>query len=233
MSNRFVPARPALTAAAVTLLISACAGDPAGGGNTDQAEIRLLHASAGIGGLDLEVAGRTVATGIGYGRGSQIALVPAGRQQIVVREGSRVVGQLEALLDEDMANTVVAVNGGVQFATQVEADTGAVAPSRANIRFVIAAAENQTAPTQLNALMSGTSLPNDSTMRFGIDATTARYWTLMYFDPGRFTIKYVPLNTNGPVLTETTFDVARGETKAVVLRRETSGQYRVEVVTEQ
>ncbi|MFN0181487.1 MAG: DUF4397 domain-containing protein [Gemmatimonadales bacterium] len=199
---------------------------------TDQAELRLLHATAGLGNIDLEIAGRTVISGVSYGRSSPVALAPAGSRQLVVRAGTTVLGTVSGNLSADHVNSVVVAGGVPQFTTRVDPDTGAVAPSRANIRFVITAAENSSAPLQLNALLSGTSLPNDSTMRFGIDASTSRYWSLMYFDPGTFTVKFVPVGTNGRVLTQATFGVAAGEAKAVVLRRDAAGTYRVEVVVE-
>jgi hypothetical protein len=198
----------------------------------DQAELRLLHASSGIGNVEVEVAGQIVISGVSYGRSSPLVLVPAGNRQLVVRSGTTVLGTVSGNLSTDHVNSVVVAGGIPQFTTQVDPDTGVVAPSRANIRFVITAAENSSAPLQLNALLSGTSLPTDSTMRFGIDASTSRYWSLMYFDPGQFTVKFVPVGTNGPVLAEATFAVAAGEAKAVVLRRDSGGTYRVEVVLE-
>lgn len=217
---------------ASTLAAVACGGDPNAPPAGEQADVRLLHVSPGSGSLALEVGGQTVASGISYGQSSPLVRVAGGAQRLTVRAGNTVVGTIDANLDTRHVNGVVALDAGIQLTPQPEADTGVAAPTRANIRFVIVAAENTSPPTQLNALMSGTSIPADSTLRFGIDATVPRYWALTYWDPGRFTIKYVPLGTNGPVLAETTFDVATGETKAVVLRRDAAGSYRVEVVVE-
>ena len=223
--------KPWMVASLGVALVAACSDTivepPANG-----AELRLLHASAGFGNLELEVGGTTVIRDVPYGRSSPLVIVPSGSQRLVVRAGGTVVGTIDGNLAATHVNSVIVAGGVPQLASQVDPDTGTVAPARANIRFVVHGTDNTAAPTQLHALLSGTTLPVDSTMRFGIDATVSRYWSLMYFNPGRFTVKFVPQGATTPVLTEATFDVATGEAKALVLRREAGGAYKVEVVVE-
>lgn len=224
--SRFLLVLPSLIA------LAACGSDQVTRPG-DRAELRLLHASPGLGSLDLDVAGQRVISGLPFGRSSALVEVQGGAQRLVIRSGTAVIGTIDGTLGVHRVNSVLAWAGKVELASRVDGDTGTVAPTRANLRFVITAAESQAAPTQLNALLSGTSIvPVDSTQRFGIDATVSRYWSLLYYDPGRFTVRFVPAGTNGPVLAQATFDVAAGETKAIVLRRDTSGTYLVEVVVE-
>jgi hypothetical protein len=179
----------------------------------------------------MDVAGSAVIRGVSYGNTSPVVVVPSGSQQLIVRAGSQVVGTMTGNLSTSHINNVVVADGIAALSSVVDNDTGSVAPARANIRLVVTAAENTTDPTLLQALLNWSGDP-DSTMRFGIDTKVARYFSLMYFNPGHFTIKYVPTGTDGPILTQAQFDVAAGEKKALVLSRGSDGVYKVEVVVE-
>lgn len=65
-----------------------------------------------------------------------------------------------------------------------------------------------------------------------MDASIARYGTLMYFDPGHFTVTFVPAG-GSTVLAMVSFEMAAGEKKAVVLQRAADGTYSAQVVVEQ
>jgi hypothetical protein len=197
----------------------------------DTAQIRLVHATPGLSALDMDVAGSAVIRGIAFGNTSAVVVVPSGSQQLVVRAGNQVVGNLSGSLSTSHINNVVVADGIASLSSVVDNDTGSVAPARANVRLVVTAAENTSDPTLLQALLTWSGAA-DSTMRFGIDTKVARYFSLMYFNPGHFTVKYVPTGTDGPVLAEAGFDVAAGEKKALVLSRGADGVYKVEVVVE-
>jgi hypothetical protein len=221
-----------LLPAAALLGAAACSNaivDPPG----DTADLRLIHASAGVGTVDLDVGGQAVVRGLPFGQSSPLKVVPAGQQEIVVRAGGQVIGTIAASLSSLHVNTVVVSGGAAQLASVVVPDTGAVAPNRANIRFVVVASANTAGPTQLDALLSGTTIGQDSTQRFGgFDSQVAKYWSLLYYDPGTFTVKFVPAGASTPVLAEATFPVAAGEKKALVLSRTANGSYSLDVVVE-
>jgi hypothetical protein len=213
-------------------LLSSCGGDTASP-DGPQADLRLLHASSSLGALDLSVGDQTLISNVAFGTSSPIVRVPAGEQHITVRAGGTVVGGLDVQLSTDHVNAVVVAGGVPQFSSDVVPDTGAVNPARANLRLVNVATGNSAAPTQLQVLLNFPGVSADSTAKFGgYDATVARYWSLLYFDPGHFRIRYVPQGTT-TVLAEAEFDIAAGETKAAVLRRLDDGSYQVEIVKEE
>jgi hypothetical protein len=200
----------------------------------DTAELRLTHASSGLGAVDVEIGGEAVIRGVGFGNTSPLVLVPAGSQRLVVRTATQVLGTVDGVLSENHVNSVVVAAGTPQLSAVVEPDTGSTAPSRANLRLVTVATTNTASPTLLNALLNYSGVPADSTARIGgIDATVARYGSLMYFDPGAIRIRYVPAGASSPVLAEANFEIAAGVKKAAVLSRNPDGSYKVEIVVEQ
>lgn len=205
----------------------ACSDDdnaPAG-----DARFRATNADAAAATLDIAVGGTTVISGLAFGRTSAVVDVPSGTQQIVVRSGSSVVAQLDGEISSSVINSLLVSSGSAQLASQVDPDTGAVAPARANLRIVNVASGNTDVPVLLEAKL--TAPAPDSVMTFGVDTRIARYGSLMYFDPGEFTMWFVPAG-GSDVLAEVTFDVAEGEAKAVVLERAPSGVYSATVVVE-
>ncbi|MEZ4457410.1 MAG: hypothetical protein R2882_12825 [Gemmatimonadales bacterium] len=221
--------RAVLVAALAAAAACQEATDP--GGEGDQAEVLLMHASAGTGAVSLEIGGVSVVHDVPYGRASSRVLVPAGAQTLTVRAGGSVLGTIAGQLSTAHVNTVVVANGAVALSADVAPDTGAVAPARANLRLVTVAAESNAAPTDLQALLSRQA-SGDTVQRFRFDATVARYGSLLYYDPGHFTVRYVPNGTESPVLAQAEFDVAAGQAKALVLSRGPGGDYQVVVVEE-
>jgi hypothetical protein len=207
----------------------ACNNDPTG--NSGAAELRVLHATAALGAVDVYIGGTRVVQGIGFGSASPIVRVPAGAQHIEVRAGGAPIGTLDRTLSLAHINSLVIADGAPQWLGSVTPDTGQAASNRANIRMVNVVGPNSDPPAVLDVLVSAPNLAPDSIMTFGLDSRIASYGTLMYFDPGSFHFRFVP-DGGGTTLTEITFSVAAGEKKAVVLERDASGVYRASVVVE-
>ena len=225
------PIRAVLAAGVLTCLVAACDDEPIGP-NGPTAELRLLHATSDLGAVDLLIGGQAVITGITFGNASSITEVPAGTQRLVVRSGATVLGEIDANLSTSHVNAVTVASGVPQFSETVVPDTGVAASNRANIRLVNVVGPNTSDPTILDVLINFPGVNPDSTAVLGMDSKVASYGTLMYFDAGQFRFRFVP-DGGSAILAETTFTVANGEKKAVVLQRDANGTYRVEVVTEQ
>lgn len=212
------------------LVLAGCGTDPNPSMGGD-AELRLLHATENLGPLDVYIGDVRVIQGVTFGNTSAIAMVPDGAQHLVVRSGSTDVGELDATLTTAHINALTVAAGVPQLSSTVIPDTGAVATDRANIRLVNVVGPTTADPALLHVLVNFPGVNPDSTARLGIDTKVASYGTLMYFDPGHFRFRFVPRDTD-TVLTEVEFEVAAGETKAVVLEREADGSYRAQVVVE-
>ena len=197
-------------------------------GNT--AELRVVHANPGAGPINVEVGGEVVLQGVAPGTTSPVASIPAGEQHVVLRSGGNVLAELDEDMSEQRINSLLVSSSGAQFATEVVPDTGAVVTDRANIRLVNVIGTNTDEPNLLEIKL--TAPAPDTVMTFAIDTRIARYGTLMYFDPGEFTMKFQPEGSS-TVLTQVTFNVAAGETKAVVLQRAEDGEYSASVVVEE
>ena len=224
--------RAMLAAGVLTgLVATACDDDPTDPGGPT-AELRLLHATSDLGAVDLLIDGQAMISGITFGNASAITEVPAGVQRLVVRSGATVLGEIDVNLSTSHVNAVTVADGVPQFSETVVPDTGAVASNRANIRLVNVVGPNTSEPTILDVLINFPGVSPDSTAVLGVDSKVASYGTLMYFDAGQFRFRFVP-EDGSTILAETTFSVANGETRAVVLQRDANGTYRIEVVTEQ
>jgi len=211
------------------ILLAGCGGtnEPAG-----EAELRVLHATPALGPVDVAVGGVTVVHGIAFGTTSTLVRVPGGQQHLVVSSGSQILGALDPMFSLQHVNSVVVAGGAPQFLSLVTPDTGQSVSNRANVRMVNVIGANLQPPTLLDVLVHAPNANPDSVAKLGIDASIARYGTLMYFDPGHFTFTFVPAG-GSTVLAQVSFDVAAGETKAVVLQRATDGTYSAQVVIEQ
>lgn len=216
-----------LAALFTTAACSDSGNEPSGG----SAPLRALHATPSLGAIDILVNGAPAVTGLAYGETSPEVQVGGGRQRILVRAGTEVLGNFEYVLDGDHLNSLVIADSVPQFSTFVEPDTGQAIGTKANIRLVNVVGTNTSAPTQLQARIQAPNANPDSVVVSNIDATVASYWSLMYFDPGQFTISYVPFGDDS-VLASTSFSVAAGEKKAVLLGRAADGTYGVQVITE-
>ena len=229
MFSTRLPTRALLLAAAV--LAAACGDSDSNQPGGVLAEFRALHVTPALGPVDIEVDGAPVVTGLAYGSSSAALIIPGGRQRFVVRSGNQVLGDFEFDLASSHVNSMVISDSSPQFSSFVEPDTGLAIPTKANIRLVNVVGSNTTVPTLLDVRIHAPNANPDSVVTSSLDATIAAYWSLMYFDPGAFTIEYVPAGGDS-VLTSASFDVAPGEKKAVVLSRAADGSYHVEVTLE-
>ena len=217
----------ALSLVATAAVLAACSDSTTSPAMT--ADLKLVHADAGAGPVDLEIGGTTVIQDLAYGRVSAVTRVPGGAQRIVLRSGATVVATLDATMSEAVLNSLLLGASGVQLASVVP-DTGSVATDRANIRMVNVVGSNTADPNVLSVKVRAPA--PDTVMTFGVDTRIARYGTLMYFDPGEFTFRFYPEGSTA-LLTEVTFSVTAGQTKAVVLERAADGTYGASVVIEE
>lgn len=226
---RFIPA---VTLSAAALLLLGC-GDSSSGPEINRAQLRLIHASANLGAIDLAVGGTKVISGLTFGHASAPVAVPAGAQDLVVTFGSQVVGQLTGTLSEAHINAVVVASGTAHLAA-VTPDTGAANPIRANIRLVNVVGSNATTPTLLDVLLKATNQAGqspDSVQRFSVDTRVASYGPLMQLSPGRVQVKFVPAG-GSTVLAQVEFDCPAGIKIAVVLERAADGTYSAKAIPE-
>jgi hypothetical protein len=216
----------------VSAFLVACSSstDSGGGGQVD-ASLRAVHASPAVGPIDVLVDGTPVITGLGYGASSPEVTISAGQRHFVVRSGATVLGDMQHTASDSHLNSLVIADGVPQFSTLVVPDTGQPAPSKANLRLVNMVGNNLSPPTQLQVLIKAPNANPDSVVTSNLDATVAAYWSLMYFDPGQFDIRYVPAGDT-TTLASASFSIAAGEKKAVVLRRADDGTYHVDVAVE-
>lgn len=210
------------------MTLAACSDD--GEGTPMTADLRLVHADASAGPVDLVIDGTTLIDDLAFGYTSAVTRVPGGVQHIIIRSGSTVITEVDAEISETELNSLLLSASGAQFADVVVPDTGAVATDRANIRMVNIVGSNTEDPNLLDVLVEAT-VP-DTVMTFGLDTRIASYGTLMYFDPGPFTFTFQP-DGESTVLAQVTFNVAAGETKDVVLERAANGAYTATVVVEE
>jgi hypothetical protein len=222
-----------LTAATgFSLLLAACSdstSQPEQQG--PQAELKVLHATAGVGALDVDVGESRVITGLATSRSAK-ALVPAGSQRVRIRQGSTLLADIETVLTTAHVNVVTIANGAAQVSATVISDTGTAAMNRANIRVINVASGIDTDPTSMHLLINYPGVSPDSTAKLGLDTKIASHGTLMYFDPGQFRFRLVAQGST-TVLAESTVTVAAGEKRAVVIERGQDGAYRMQVVIEQ
>ncbi len=195
------------------------------------AQLRVTHATPSLGAIDVLVNGSPVVTGLGYGNSSALVTTPGGSQDIVVRSGATTLGSVQFTLATNHLNSLLIVDSAPQFSTVVQPDTGQPIATKANIRLVNVAGSNGSAPTQLQALIHAPNANPDSVVTSNIDATIPTYWSLMYFDPGAFDIRYVAAGDT-TTLAQVSFSVPAGEKRQVVLQRAANGSYSASVSVE-
>lgn len=218
--------------AAAVVFIAGCGDDSPNGIGGPTAQLKVVHAAAALGAVEVRVGGAAVINGLSYGNSSAITTVPAGAQRLTFRSGGSDVAVVDVTLSASGINAI-AFNGDTAQVTPVTPDTGQAAPTYANIRFINIAGTNASPPTLLSILVNFSGVPPDSTavLYAGFDATVPKHGSLLYFAPGPFRFRFVPQGTTN-VLAEVLFDVAAGEKKAVVLERSAGGTYAAKVVTE-
>lgn len=210
--------------------LAAC-GDTAGTGvfgNT--AQLKVVHAAATVGAIEVRMGGTPLISGLSYGQSSAAVPVPAGPRRLTFRSDGTTIAAVDVNLSADGLNAVT-LNEDTAQVTPVTPDTGVAATNRANIRVINVAGTSTAAPTMLSVLINFPGVGADSVASLGMDATVPSHGPLMYFDPGFFRFRFVPQNST-TVLTQVEFSVAAGEKKAVVLERSAGGTYSAKVVTE-
>ena len=211
---------------------AACSSDPTiPDDRIGKAELTVVHASPVIGPVEVRVADQAIVSGLVFGRSSGAVLVPAGSRVITVHAGDSALAEFTATLTAGEGRSLTIGGDTTQMGTVIP-DTGLVATNRANIRLVNVVGATTADPTLLTMHLNFPGVSPDSTARIGLDARVASHGPLMYFDPGRFRIAFVPQGTT-TVLASAEFDVAAGETAVIVLERSTSGAYAVRIVREQ
>jgi hypothetical protein len=213
------------------LLPLACKSSTDNGAGGINTTFRAVHASPGVGPIDIQVDGMPVVAGLGYGQSSPEVTIDAGPRRFVVRSGGTVLADMQHDASGSHLNSMVIADGVPQFSTLVVPDTGQPAPSKANLRLVNVVGTSLAPPTALQVLIKAPNANPDSVVTSNLDATVAAYWSLMYFDPGQFDIRYVPAGDT-TTLASASFSIAAGEKKAVVLRRADDGTYHVDVAVE-
>lgn len=211
--------------------LAACGSSATGGGGNTDAVLRAVHASPAVGPIDVLVDGTPVITGLTYGASSAEVTINAGQRHFVVRSGATVLGDMQHTATDSHVNSLVIAGGVPQFSTLVVPDTGQPEPLKANLRLVNVVGANLSPPTLLQVRIKAPNANPDSVVTSNLDATVAAYWSLMYFDPGQFDIRYVPAGDT-TTLASASFNIAAGEKKAVVLGRANDGKYYVSVVLE-
>lgn len=220
--------------AALALTLTAACSDSVADPNVnpgEQAELKVLHATAGIGNVDVHVGNQVVISNLSSGRSSAPTTVPAGMQRVRFRQGNTVIADVDVQLTTQHVNVLTLVDGAAQVSSSVTPDTGVAATNRANIRVINVASGITADPTDLQVLINYPGVSSDSTARLGLDTKIASHGPLMYFDPGEFRFRFVPTGTE-TVLAELVFSVAAGEKRAVMLERNADGSYQAKVIVE-
>lgn len=210
---------------------AACSSDPTiPDDSSAKAELTVVHASPTLGPVNVRVADLSVVTGLAYGRSSGAVLVPAGDRLITVMAGDSALAEFSTTLTAG-EGTAVTIGEDTTQMSPVIPDTGIVVSNRANVRLVNVVGATTADPTLLKMRLNFPGVAADSTAVIGLDAKVASHGPLMYFDPGRFRVAFVPQGSTA-VLTAAEFDVAAGETAIIVLERSASGAYAVRIVRE-
>src|SRR5512147_1813311 len=93
--------RPVFRFAALLLLAAACSDATRTTFPPLPAQLRVIHATASLGAVDVLVDGNPVVTGLGYGQSSALLTTSSGMQDVVVRSGGQTVGSVQHLLVTD------------------------------------------------------------------------------------------------------------------------------------
>ncbi|HSE28651.1 MAG TPA: DUF4397 domain-containing protein [Gemmatimonadales bacterium] len=204
------------------------------------AELRLLNGATGVAALDLLVDGMVVAAAVPYEGSSNYAEVPAGSQEVAVRETgtANIVGTLDTMLVADGDYTLMAGGSALRLVTRSPGDTGQAKPDRANIRIVnIAPAFTDSAsvpppvPLDVHITAPGTDLAGRQA-ELSLDARYPSYSTLLYFDPGTWVVRFTEGGTATVVAQTGLLSIGAGEVRAVMLEKPEGGDWTVAVVAE-
>jgi hypothetical protein len=233
-------AYPACTA--FLALGAACTSTDPGGLPT--AQVRLLNGSTQSPALDLIVGGQVVATAVATDQASSFGEAPSGSQAVVLRASGagNLLASVNATLVPGARYTVMASGTGTSLTPSIASDTGAANPDRANIR-IINVVDNPPDPADSSSFppllivdvyitAPGASIDGVSP-RMSLEVSWPRYTTLLYYDPGSWTVRFTTAGTK-TVLAETgAIAIGAGQVRAVKLGRTGSGGWTTAVVTEQ
>jgi hypothetical protein len=235
MRSRRIAAVPVLALA----LVAGCEDNPSDP-MSPTAELRLLNGATGVAALDLLVDGMVVAAAVPYEGSSDYAEVPAGSQEVAVRETgtANMVGTLDTMLVADGDYTLMAGGSALRLVTRSPGDTGQAKPDRANIRIVnIAPAFTDSAsvpppvPLDVHITAPGTDLAGRQA-ELSLDARYPSYSTLLYFDPGNWVVRFTRAGTTDVVAASESTAIASGQVRAFMLEKLGAGSYRLTVVAE-
>lgn len=231
-----------LAGAAVLALaaVAACGDDPSEPSSPSMAELRLLNGAGSAAALDLLVDGVVVAAAVPYEGSSDYAEVPAGSQEVAVREAgtANLLGTLDTTLAAGASYTLVAGASTIRLTTRATGDTGSVQLDRANIRIVnIAPAftDSGSAPAPVPLDVHITPPGMDLSGRqpeLSLDARYPSYSTLLYFEPGTWVARFTEAGTTTVLAGTGMLAIGAGEVRAVMLEQPVGGDWTVAVVDE-
>lgn len=220
-------------------LVVGCGDDPSAPAEPT-AELRLLNGASGSAALDLLVDGAVVVAGVPYEGSSDFSRVPAGSQEVAVRESGTgaPLGTLDANLAAGSENTLMAGGGSLQLAARTASDTGQARPDRANIRivniapgFTDSASAPPPVPLDVHITPPGTDLAGHAP-ELSLDARHPSYSTLLYFDPGTWEVRFTDAGTTTVVAATGALSIGAGAVRAVMLEKPGGGDWTVAVVAE-
>jgi Domain of unknown function (DUF4397) len=221
----------ALHLSALLVFVAACNDATTTTPPPTTAQLRVIHATPTLGAVTILVDGTPVLSGLNYGESSALVSTTSGSHDVVVQSGGQNLGGVQHTLTVAHVNTVFVADSAPQFGDSVVADTGQPVPTKANLRLVNIVGSNTSAPTQLQALIQAPNANPDSVVTSNVDATISSYWSLMYFDPGAFDVRYVAAGDT-VTLAEVAFSVAAGEKKQIILQRAANGSYSASAILE-
>jgi hypothetical protein len=232
-------------ALAIALGVAAC-GSPTDTNNEGTAQVRLMNAAAGSPALDLLVGGTVILSGVQFEHASPLTSLPGGTQTLAVRRS----GETGTLASRSLpvipnAKYTVVVGGSLLSLTMTASmtvDTGLAKPDRANIRLINI---SNVEPPQDSSQQMPPSVPLDVyitppaadlaqlTPNLALDARYSSYSSLMYFDPGTWSVRFTNAGTKQVVANSGAIPIAAGQIRAVTLLKKSDGTWQTSVVAEQ
>ena len=226
------------------LMAAMACGEPGGpSGNEDAVTIRMMN-TATASALDLMVGGQLIAGGVLYEQASAPVRVPGGIRTLAVRKSGETTllatRNAELLPGERYTVVVSGSLASLVLTPSVVADTGLARPDRANLRIInvstiVMPQDSSSAPPPipLNVFVAAPGTPLSSSVNpLSLDARFSSYSSLLYFDPGTYTVRFVTPGTSTVVAETPAFAVGAGQVRAVTLQRQGDGTWKTSVVVE-
>ena len=227
-------------ASVLALALMAGCGDDTSDPSPLMAELRLLNGAGGAAALDLLVDGVVVVAGVPYEGSSEYAEVPAGSQEVSVREAgtANILGTLDTTLEAGGSYSLLAGESAIRLMTRSSGDTGSVRLDEANIRivniapaFVDSGSVPAPVPLDVHITAPGTDLAGRQP-ELSLDARYPSYSSLLYFDPGTWVVRFTEAGTATVVAGTGLLTIGAGEVRAVMLEKPEGGDWTVAVVAE-